>query len=151
MRYWAALGGALWSGPCARICLHTAPYVSSYCYVCVLITQVRNEVLDSARGRFVVWAVPAHVREQGAEAHLLIYVSLYCYICVLILLYMCPHTAVCVLIPLNMCPHTVVHVSPYCYICVLIPLNMCPHTTIYVSSDCCMCSHATIWLGHMLA
>ncbi len=54
------------------MCPHTAVYVSSYCYVCVLMLLYMC-------------------------LHTAIYVSLYCYIvcpsvCVLILLYMCPHT-----------------------------------------------------------
>jgi hypothetical protein len=126
------------------MCPHTTIYVSSYCYICVLI---------------LLYMCP----------HTAIYVSSYFYICVLILLYMCPHTEnlepafgslqvpptsaicllyvssyynICVLILLYMCPHTAIYVSSYCYICVLILRTSCtrillcirPHTTIYVSS-----------------
>jgi hypothetical protein len=51
------------------MCPHTAMYVSSYCYVCVLI---------------LLCMCP----------HTSMYVSSYCYVCVLILLYICPNTAI---------------------------------------------------------
>ncbi len=71
-------------------------YVSSYCYICVLI---------------LLYMCP----------HTAMYVSSYCYVCVLILLYICvlmplcwtltflsrclTALSICVLIPLYMCPH----------------------------------------------
>jgi hypothetical protein len=49
------------------MCPHAAMYVSSYCYICVLI--------------------------QGAHSTLLkTYPTILLYICVLMLLYVCPHT-----------------------------------------------------------
>jgi hypothetical protein len=56
----------------ANVCPHAAIYVSSNCYIRVLI---------------LLCMCP----------HTAIYVSSYCYICVLILLYMCPHTGACLL------------------------------------------------------
>ena len=56
---------------CKDMCPHTAIYVSSYRYICVLILLCVCP--DTA-----------------------ICVSSYCYVYVLILLYMCPHTAMCV-------------------------------------------------------
>jgi hypothetical protein len=50
------------------MCPHTAIYVSSYCFICVVI---------------LLYMCP----------HTAIHMSSYCYKCVLILLYMCPHTA----------------------------------------------------------
>jgi len=109
---------------------HAAMYMSSYCYISVLILP---------------YVCP----------HTASYVSSYCYICVLILLHMsshcpilpdlCPHTAMCPHTAIHvssycfMCPHTATYVSSYCYICVLILLYMCPHTAIYVSSYWCIC------------
>jgi hypothetical protein len=112
------------------MCPHTARYVSSYCYRCVLI---------------LLYMCP----------HTAIYVSSYCYICVLILLYLCPHTAIyvssycyiCVLILLDMCPHTAIYVSSYFYVCVITLLYMCPHTAIYVSSYCYICVLILLYIG----
>ena len=88
------------------MCPRTAIYVSSYCYVCVLV---------------LLYMCPRTA----------IYVSSYCYICVL--LYVCPHTPIyvsscsyiCVLVLLYMCPHTAIYVSSYCSISsVLILVHM---------------------------
>ena len=101
-------------------CTSTLLYVSSNCYICVLI---------------LLHMCP----------HTTIYLaSSYYHIRVLILLYMCPHLVsqphACGPphrpLSLYMCPHTAVYVSSYCCICVLILLYMCPHTATYVSSYC---------------
>jgi hypothetical protein len=73
----------------------TAMYVSSYCYICVLILLI------------CYMSSYCYVCPHTAMC----LASSYCYICVLILLYMCPHTAT--------------SVSSYCYRCVLILLYMC--------------------------
>ena len=89
---------------------HTTTYVSSYCYICVLILL--------------------HMC-----AHTAIYVSSYYCTCVFMLLYMCLHTSRVMLrthgprtrasaydtntsshILLYMCPHTTISVSSYYYI-----------------------------------
>jgi hypothetical protein len=72
------------------ICPHAALYVSSCCYICVLM---------------LLYMCP-HAALSA------IYVSSCCLICVLMLLYMCPHAAIyvssccyiCVLMLLYMCP-----------------------------------------------
>jgi hypothetical protein len=109
------------------MCPHTAIYVSSYCYICVLI--LRSRVAYVARATYVL-----HMS----------------YICVLILIYMCPHTAIyvssyyyicvsycyiCVLILLSRVALVAraTYVSSYCYTCVLILIYMCPHNAICVS------------------
>ncbi len=105
-----------------HMCPHTAMYVSSYCYVCVLILL--------------------HVCPHTA-----MYVSSYCYVCVLIQLRICPHTTmyvpsycnVCVLIQLCMCGHTTMYVPSYCNACVLIQIYMCPLPALCVSSCCHVC------------
>ncbi len=73
-------------------------YVSSYCYICVLI---------------LLYMCP----HTAMCVLILLYVSSYCYIvssyyyvCVLILLYICPHTAIYVSSLLHMCPHTSIRV-----------------------------------------
>ncbi len=115
------------------MCPHTAIYVSSYCYICVLI---------------LVLCMCPHTS--------IMYVSSYCYICVLILPHLCPsYYYLCVVIVLSMCPHTtMMYVSSYCYICVrILLLCMCPHTATYVSSYyyyvcvlilLSMCPHTTV-------
>ena len=98
------------------ILLYTPIYVSSDCYIWVLILLMCP-----------------HTNKH---------VSSYYYICVLILLYTCPHNTVCVLILLYVCPHTTIGglillcVYSYYYMCVFIVLYMCPHTAISVSSYC---------------
>jgi hypothetical protein len=54
------------------MCLHTAIFVSSYCFVCTLILIGRRDA-----GR---------VLEDAGRVLTTVYVSSYCYICVLILL-----------------------------------------------------------------
>ena len=108
------------------MCPHATTYVSSYCYIYVLI---------------LLCMCP----------HTAIYVSSYCCICVLILLYVCPHTTrswrslrlyrasmypsanyyMCVLILLYMSPHTPIYVSSYSR---YQPLSIPQQTAIYVSS-----------------
>jgi hypothetical protein len=97
------------------MCPHTTIYVSSYCYICVLIL-LYGHTYSSIR---------THMCKCG---------NILLHICVLILLYMCPHTTICVLIQLYLCPHTTIYLSSYYYIFVLILLYICPHTTIYLSS-----------------
>jgi hypothetical protein len=88
-------------------------YVSSYCYICVLIQLYMCP--------HTLYMCP----------HTTIYVSSYCYICVLIQVYMCPHTAMY----LSSCPHATIYVSSSSYICTLLlyvssySYTMCPHTT----------------------
>ncbi len=87
------------------MCPPTAIYVSSYCYVCVLLPLYMCP--------HTAISLPSYR----------IHVFSYCYICVLILLYMFPHTAIYVssycyifvLILLYMCPRVLVF--SYCYIC----------------------------------
>jgi hypothetical protein len=86
---------------------HTAIYVSSYCYICVLI-------LLQACLICVSYYSLLHMR-------------------VLILLYMCPHTAIYVshmCLVLQLTAHVSSYESSYCCICVLILLYKCPHTAI---------------------
>jgi hypothetical protein len=107
------------------ICPRTSIYVSSYLYICFLISPY------------------SYLMPLCVFIHL--YVSSY--------LYMCPHTSIYVSY-LYMCPHTSIYVPSYhytsiifrgsplrtgsmlasvlpcrLYICVLIPLYVCPHTT----------------------
>jgi hypothetical protein len=122
---------------CTLVC--TTIYVSSYCYICVLI------LLYMSRHTTIYVSSYCYMCRHTA-----ICVSSYCYICVLMLLYMCPHTAmyVCVLILLCMCPHSAMYVSSYCYLRVLILLCMCPHSAVYVSSYCNMCPHTAYMCPH---
>ena len=88
-----------------HMCRHTATYVSSYCYICVLILLY----MCPHTATYVLKGVD----RQACCARKLC-------VRILLLLYMCLHTAV--------------YVSSYSYTCVLILLYMCPHTAIHVSS-----------------
>ncbi len=129
------------------MCPHTAIYVSSYCYICVLILYI---YVSSYCYVSVSTAASLVVNEFGSKATK--YVSSYCCTCVLILLYMCLHTAIhvssyCYICVSSYCYVSVStaaslvvnefgskatkYVSSYCYTRVLILLYMCPHTTMY--------------------
>jgi hypothetical protein len=107
---------------------HTATYVSSCCYMCVLMLL--------------------HVCPHAATC-----VSSCCYMCLLILLCICVLMLLqcflilpdmCCLILLHMCPHAATYVSSCCYICVLMLLHMCPHAATYVSSYCDKCGGGSV-------
>ena len=92
----------------------TIIYVSSYCYICVLILLYMCPH-TAICVLILLFACP----------HTTIQVSSYYYICVRILLHMCPLSSyyyICVLILVCMCPRTTIYVSSYYYICVLILL-----------------------------
>ena len=103
------------------MCPHTAMYVSSYDFLCVLILVMCPHTT-------------IQMSSQSDEL-VLLYICPHTAICVLILLcvssyYMCPHTPRC---PHTiMCPHTTI--CAFILLCVLILYDMCPHTTVYVSS-----------------
>jgi hypothetical protein len=98
------------------MCPHTAIYVSSYCYICVLI--LRYMCPHTATRVLILYP----------------YVSSYSHatrclaICVLIPLYMCPNTAIYVSSYSRATRRLAIYVSPYPCICVLILLYTCPHT-----------------------
>jgi hypothetical protein len=120
---------------CASICdCISCVYVSSYCYICVLILLCacpHTAIYVSSYCHMCV----LRLQYVSSYSVILLYVPSYCYIRVLLLLYMCPHTAICVLIQ----RHTAA-------ICVFILQYMCPRTAIYVSSYCYMGPH-TAWSG----
>jgi hypothetical protein len=102
------------------MCPHTAVYVASYRYICVLI---------------LLYLFP----------HTSTHVSSYCYMYVQILLHMCPHTATYVSNSATyvssycyMCLHTAICVSSYCYIrvCILLYMCICVFKPLYVPSYC---------------
>jgi hypothetical protein len=150
---------------------HTAIYVSSYCYICVLILlymssycyvcaqlAVYDETIEVAN---ILKEMLMDIKTRrdvidrfGIQLyicpHTTIYVSSYCYISVRMLLYMCPHTAIylsacyyiCVLTLLYVCPLTNMYVSSYCCICVLILLYyICVLIPLYI------CPHTTIYVS----
>jgi hypothetical protein len=84
-------------GDGADICPHTATCVSSFCFiiVCVLICGYLSSYC------YMCVVILLHMCP-----HMWISVSSYYYICVLILLHMCPHMWICVLVLLHMCAHT---------------------------------------------
>jgi hypothetical protein len=85
---------ALLLGTGLHMCPHTAIYVSSYCYVCVLILLCRKCVaLLLGTGLYMcpLTAVCDLILLYMCP-HTAIYVSSYCYIRVLVLPYMCRHS-----------------------------------------------------------
>jgi hypothetical protein len=101
---------------------HTAIYVSSYCYIYVLILLHMCPHTAIYVSSYRSSLLPLHMCP-----HTTTYVSSYCYICVLILLCMFPHTGV-----LAYRGHRAKSECDNTY--VLILLYMCPHTATYVSS-----------------
>jgi len=125
-------------------------YVSSYCYICVLILLYMCPRTDISFWYFSFFlisflsvvsfsfslrcvnmlvdlpalflSIPMFDRMGRYHQHM----------CVLILLYICPHTAICL--------------SSYCYMSVLILLCVCSRTAIYVSSYCYVCTHTPIYM-----
>jgi hypothetical protein len=101
------------------MCPRTALYVSSYCYICVII-------LDVSSYRFICVLI-------------LLYMSSYRYICSSYC-FMCPPTAIYVSSYYYMCAPAAtcdrdscsLYASSYYFIYVLLPLYTCPHTTIRV-------------------
>jgi hypothetical protein len=80
------------------MCPHTPTYVSSYCYICVLI---------------LLYICP----------HTAMYVSSYCYMCVLILLYVSSYSYICVLTYADVCWRMLASAAGaewerYCSVCV---------------------------------
>jgi hypothetical protein len=127
------------------MCLHTAIYVSAYCYTHV---APRHET------------VPCLCIQQHEDTHTLlymcphtaIYVSAYCYACVRILLYMCPHTVIHTsLRDTKQCPACVYHsmrTHIHCYICVrILPYIriLLPHTRRSATRNSALPVYTTAW------
>jgi hypothetical protein len=103
-------------------CPHTATYVPSSCYICILSYILLHMCPQTAQYVFILLYLCPH----------------YC-MCVLMLL-VCPHTTMCILKQLDICRYTTIyvsltllHVSSYSYLRVLI-LLICVLTLLYVSS-----------------
>ena len=85
------------------LCPHTTPYVSSYCYICVLNSSMWTQYTHSVSA---------------------VYIHTLCVYCVHILLYTyCVHILLYSSMT-HMCPHTTTYVSSYYYMCVLILLYL---------------------------
>jgi hypothetical protein len=150
-------------------CPHTAIYVSSYCYVCVLIQRLFSPPFWLAMYLSILWnikyvcvytcdtciAVWGHIY-SSMRTHVAVIgqISNMCACTHLVpnetcawYLYIRCHKQTCVrgmgrwtsASNLLLYICSSIYVSSYYYICVLILLYMCPHTTIYVSSYYYIC------------
>jgi hypothetical protein len=96
------------------MCPHTAVYVSSCCYMCVLIRLYMCPHTVSSASQARAYMCP----------HTAVYVSSCCYICVLMLLYVSSYSELRIsgegLYVSSYCEAPPVGVSAYAYMCVLI-------------------------------
>ena len=118
-------GILLYLCPCTTMCPRTTIYVSSYCYIGVLI---------------LIYMCPFTTIYVSSYyymcPHTIMYVSSYYCKSVLILLYMCPRATI-------MCPHTTVYLSAYFYMCnhatiCVLNTTVCVLMLLYVSSYYCV-------------
>ncbi len=153
-------------------CPHTPMYVSSYCYVCVLILLYTcsstaicaltpiclassHSYMSSVLMHCYISSVPIHWRILTCIRVRILLMR------VLTLVLMCPHPSthvsspycICVLTLVHMCPHpatcvlTLIHMCPHTSTCALALLHMCPHTSTSVLTLVHMCPHPTTYVS----